>query len=217
MERTNIYIDRQAIKMGVLMELKDVHAIFYITHVENLSSIMKSGILCHHKAEAVGHVSIASEEVLSSREGKTIPNGKPLFHYVNLYFNPRNPMMYKVTDAGRKFDDICVLEVEPRVMSLKGVIITDSNAASPYVRFYSYPQGVQTLNKDEIFAEKWTHDNPWDTARHRVRMCAEILVPEVVPTEYMMRVLVPNADVRHHVEGLVTTMPINIMQNIFFR
>ncbi len=48
--------------------------------------------MCYERAKNLKHKSIALEEVQERRDRKRIPNGA-LHEYVNLYFNPRNPMM----------------------------------------------------------------------------------------------------------------------------
>jgi hypothetical protein len=112
-----------------------------------------------------------------------VPGGLKLHQYANLYFDARNPMMYK-----RKAEapDICVLRVSVNVLKLDGTVISDMNAASTnYVRFL-HPSQWKSLNFDAIFATDWRHPgNPPAYYRHSAQKCAEVLVPGVVqPSEH---------------------------------
>src|SRR5712691_2607983 len=51
--------------------------------------------------------------------------------YVNLYLCARNPILYK---RQSRHAELCVLRIDPRVLDLPGVVVTDGNAASAYVR-----------------------------------------------------------------------------------
>ncbi len=112
------------------MNRSDIKELYFITPIDNLPSIFKYGLLSHNKIKAMrlGHKSIADDEVQKRRANKVIPGGKGKLHdYVNLYFNPRNAMMYK-----RKNDhgQICVLGVNVMVLDQPNTIITDGNAAA---------------------------------------------------------------------------------------
>jgi len=39
-----------------------------------------------------------------------------------------------------------------------------------------------------VFAQYWVHDDPIATQRHRAIVCAEVLVPDLVPTKYIQGV-----------------------------
>ena len=163
----------------------------YITKIDNISSILKCGILCHSKADKVDHVSVANGTILAKRKDKKIPQGLALFDYVNLYFNARNPMMSRLFYKGVDVESICVLGIDPCVMKIKGVVITDGNAASEYVRFRPYPEGVEVLNEGYLFARSWKHEgDPIEEMRHRTYMCAEVLVPHRVDKSFIMGAIV---------------------------
>ena len=60
------------------------------------------GLLSHQGASAFPHYSVASEEVQERCRLKRLPNGERLHNYVNLYFDARNPMMYKLLPKGSR-------------------------------------------------------------------------------------------------------------------
>nr|VFJ98995.1 MAG: protein of unknown function (DUF4433) [Candidatus Kentron sp. LFY] len=72
-------------------------------------------------------------DVQDRRNKIQVPGGMRLHQYANLYFDARNPMMYKRL---AQVEVLCVLCVSTDVLNLPGVVITDQNAASDYVRFY---------------------------------------------------------------------------------
>ena len=54
-------------------------------------------------------------------------------------------------------EDICVLQVDAKVLDLPGVIIADRNAASDWVRFFSVGEGLKALDRDRVLEE----GRPW--------------------------------------------------------
>ena len=86
------------------MKLAEVKELYYITHIENLDSIIERGILSHSRAQSISHKKIDMTEVQERRRTKCIPGGGPLHEYANLYFSGRNPMLYKRKDEHK---DIC--------------------------------------------------------------------------------------------------------------
>lgn len=96
-----------------------------IMPMENIPSVIKNGILSNELAGKIQHSSIAMNEVQSIRDKIQVPGGLMLHQYANLYFDSRNPMMYK-----RKNEDICVLKISDSVLELADVIISDMNASS---------------------------------------------------------------------------------------
>jgi hypothetical protein len=72
-------------------------------------------------------------------------------------------------------DDLCVLRIDVEVHKLAGVVFSDSNAASKYVRFYA-PSQWRLLPFDDIYAMDWRH--PSDQIREwrhaGAQMCRDI-------------------------------------------
>ncbi len=84
-------------------ELDELH---YITPIDNVVSILSSGILSHQLAAKVHHTSVAMQEVQDIRMNKVVPGGRNLHEYANTYFNARNAMLYLRKDDHAK---LCVL------------------------------------------------------------------------------------------------------------
>ncbi len=157
------------------MTKAEVKALFYITPIENLPSIIKIGLVCYTKSLKLRAKSIADSQVQERRE-KIIPGTKLKVHsFVNLYFNPRNPMMFKRRSM---HEELCVLAIHKSILDEDGVILADGNASSDYTRFYPSPDGLKELNSDYIFAEYWTHEDYFEGLRRKRQICAETLVPK---------------------------------------
>ncbi len=121
---------------------------------------------------------------------------RSLHSYVNLYFCARNPMMYSLQ---AHHDEICVVGVSPRVLRLDGVVISDGNAAARLTRFYPSPEGLANLDAELVYARYWTHDDPIEYAKRKAIKCAEVLVPDLVPPQYISRILVLTEEARSRI------------------
>ncbi len=163
------------------MERHQLSHLSYLTPIANVPSIMQRGILCHNKAKRLNPHSIAAEEIQDRRRGKRVPQGRLLHDYANLYINPRNPMMYRRKGLHAQ---ICVLQVDPSVIDLADVVVSDQNAASDWARFAAAPGGLDIVDYERTSANEWTaHEDRRDIWRHKAQMCAEVLVPSrVAPT-----------------------------------
>ena len=153
-------------------ELEELH---YITLIRNVRSIMERGILSHRLAEGVHHESIAMPEIQARRANVTVPGGRPLHEYVNLYVCGRNVMLYL---RRSRHAEICVLRINTDVLDLGGVIVTDGNASSDYVRFSAAPNGLAIVNRELTFAERWDDPNRILYYQKKSAKCAEVLVPD---------------------------------------
>ncbi len=165
------------------MKRTDLQELHYITPMQNVPSILKHGILSNKLAAKVSHQSCASQGVQERRSAVTLSNGRPLHDYVNLYFNARNPMMYLLKD---NHPELTVLAINPDVLSIPGVIISDQNAARDYAMFKSAPDGLEMIDKDLIFAESWVHPDDIKTYEHKGAMCAEVLVLDKVNARFVL-------------------------------
>ena len=161
-------------------DLEDLHS---IQPIANVASILRRGILSHNAATAVDHVDIAAGEIQDRRADVVVPGGRRVHDYANLYFDARNPMMSR--RRGRHAE-LCVLRVSCDVLDLPDVVVTDGNASSDYIRFGAAADGLDFIDPDLVFATWWTDNDPWERMRKKRARCAEVLVPNRVPAEYIM-------------------------------
>ena len=115
--------------------MKKPENIYYICHIENLASILKKGIYCRAQVneEKLPHHDIHDQDVLD-RRNKNIITGKNLHDYVNLYFQPRNAMLYRLI-CNEKKDNFVILSINSSVLDKKGVYISNRNAAASQAEF----------------------------------------------------------------------------------
>jgi hypothetical protein len=157
--------------------LTELHSIMPIA---NISSVLEHGILSYEMAAKLAHHSVAMTQIQDRRDCVQVPGGLKLHQYANLYFHARNPMLFK---RKGQVESLCVLRVSTAVLQLPGVVLTDQNASSDYVRFLSAEQ-ISLIDFEMVFAEDWRH--PGDRIaywRHKSVKCAEALVPQKIGPE----------------------------------
>jgi hypothetical protein len=201
------------IRLGIVMERKELKELHYITPICNIPSILQHGILSHVGVSRLEHQSVAMVTIQDRRAGVRVPGGRPLHEYVNLYICARNPMLFKRQAEHRT---ICVLSVTPDVLHLPGVIVTDSNASSEYVRFASAPDGLQIVDRDRTFAEYWTDSDRIQEWRKKAAKCAEVLVPDRVAPRFIIGVYVSCEEAKRQVEAFGLGLPVTIQEHLFF-
>jgi hypothetical protein len=201
------------------MKRSDIEHLYYITHIDNLASILKNGILSHNriKNKKIDHEQIYDPAIQEIRKNKRLPNGKRLHDYANLYFNARNAMMYKRKDIHR---EICILIVDPKILNATYVVISDMNASSGYARFYTADE-LNMLDEDLIFAQDWRHRNPIEYLRRRSAVCAEVLVPNFVPSAFIIGTDVSCNETAIKVKDLLSESPLKskvlVNNDLFFQ
>jgi ssDNA thymidine ADP-ribosyltransferase, DarT len=194
-------------------ELGELH---YITHVDNLESICRRGILSHRLARRIKHRSVADPEVQDRRKGKRVPGGLLLHDYANLYMTARNPMLYKTARAEERADELCVLQISPAVLDLPEVVVSDMNAASPYARFYAADEGLDHVDSDRVFRHYWTDGDLRERELCKKAKCAEVLVPMSVAPEHLIGVCVGTKQASASVNALQHDLPLGEDPEFFF-
>ncbi len=179
-------------------EIKGFH---YITHVENLPSILQHGILSHAQIEAqkLPFTPIYDSVIVGNRKSKATPDRDSLWEYANLYLQPRNPMMYRVVhEKGRK--DLAVVGVKPDILNGANVLLTDGNAANNPTQFYHVPEGLKVIagQWSVIQAEYWRPD---DGSKRKIM--AECLVPDKVSPDHIHSIYVADQDTKKRAEGIL--------------
>lgn len=196
------------------MRRSDVTELHFIAPIANVPSILEHGILSNHLSSRLPHISVAMQVVQERRQNKQIPNARILHDYANLYFDAHNPMLSKLRDWN---NEICILQVNHQVLDLSGVIISDRNASSRHVRFYTVEAGLEAIDKDKLFTQYWTHpENLFDEWAHKSIKCAEILVPEKVDPKYITGAYVANDQALLFFQQLNIRLTVCIKSGIFF-
>jgi hypothetical protein len=197
------------------MNLQELAELYYITHIENVPSIMVAGILSHERAEKVSHKTIANPEVLKRRAQKAIQGGLRLDRYANLYICARNPMLFCLQS---RFLEVCVLRVSKNVVHENGVVISDVNAARGYARFGRAPDGLKLVDKKLTFAQYWV-DSAYDEVEQYKRKgakCAEVLVPHRVDPKFIVGAYVACREAEDRFKEHCEQVPVTVNRPMFF-
>jgi O-acetyl-ADP-ribose deacetylase (regulator of RNase III) len=195
----------------------EISSLFYITHVENLPSILKHGIFSHAQvvAQNVPYKAIYDTSIVSNRKDKATPVGRSLWDYANVYLQPRNPMMYRVVhEKGRK--NLAVVAVRRDVLNGVGVLLTDGNAANGPTQFYKVADGLKVIEKQwpVIQAEYWRPD---DGSKRKIM--AECLVPDLIQAEHIHSIYVADQETKQRAEELLGPSKVHVVPepHMFFR
>lgn len=170
-----------------------IRELYYITHIDNISSMLKHGILSHDEInrQQIPFTPIYDAQIVSSRKLKKAPDGRSLWAFANLFFQPRNPMMYRVT-AEKSVNQIAVIGVRKTILNRPDNYFTDGNAANQDTTIYpiSELKRFQGRIVKETDKEFW---NPTDGSKRKIM--AECLVPKRVPPEFIEEVYVANSSI----------------------
>jgi hypothetical protein len=200
------------------MRRDELQELQYITHMENLGSILERGILSHRRAQGLTHRSVAKEGVQDLRARVRVPGGRPLHEYANLYICGRNPALRLMIENAGGDEGLVVLRVSTNVLDLPAVVITDQNAVSEYRLFRPSPEGLAIVDQELVFAEYWTHpDDQISEWRHRSIKCAEVLVPDRVEPQYVVGAYVSCEEASNRVGELAPELEVSIDPHLFFR
>lgn len=188
--------------------------LYNIMPISNIPSVIENGLLCYNKVITLNHYSIALNGVQERREKVKIPGGMWLHQYANLYFTHHNPMLFLRKDNA---DSLCVLAFDSSILDIDGCIVSDRNAATELVRFYSPEDGIERINFDKVFAEFWTHpENIYEYQNHKAIKCAEVLVPEKVEYEYIVGAYVSSEESKNRMIEMNFNKPIIVKPSVFF-
>ena len=193
------------------MRKLDISNLYYITHIDNLPSILEKGILSHERIEEehVQPVRIYNTDIVNKRKEKETPDQKSLWSYANLYFQARNPMMYRVVhEHEKRATDLVVVSVAKEILHTSGVFITDGNAANDPTQFYFPANGLKMLGQQwKIVQNEWW--NNLDGSKRKIM--AECLVPNSVGPEFINSVYVTDEEARVRVSEKVSSRPIPVI------
>lgn len=199
------------------MNRGDIRELHYITPLTNLSSILERGLLSHNRAERLAHVSVADANIQELRVNKKLPNGRYLHDHVNMFFDVRNAMMYKVC-ATQGHHMLAVIRVSPTAIDLPGAMITDGNAAAVMTRFDApTSKAFDRLDSLRIYAEYWTDPQSDIQAERKRQRSAEVLIPNTVSTDFIMGIYVSCDAVYDEVVSSGQSISVTISEHLFFQ
>lgn len=174
---------------------------------------MRRGLLSNEKAARIKHTSIAMNEVQERRDKIRVPNGLKLHQYANVYFDPHNPML---SARRNQNNDICILKFDCIILDMPGVVVSDRNASSDYAGFYSPKAGMNEIDFDLVYARFWTDEDYYVQMQKKSIKCAEVLVPYVIPYEYIVCAAVIDKNAAHKLKEIGFDKTIKIEPRVFF-
>ena len=173
--------------------------LYYITHVENLKSILKEGILSRNQINknkksifakfswTAKIRSIHAEDIIQIRKNRQhkLFKGRSLWDYANLYFQARNPMLYRVIRTF-KAENIIVLQINSDVIHSGDILITDGNAVSSSTEFFEdINKGLSSLDSEQFKKEYWNESD-------KRKFMAELLVYNRISPDKIIGIYVAN-------------------------
>lgn len=175
---------------------------FYITHVDNVSSILRHGILCHSRIEREGipFTPIYDKDIVAGRQKRLTPDGRNLWDFANLFFQPRNAMLYRVL-LDKSSQEIAVLCVSPTLLDKGNIYIALGGAGSPRSQIVSRDEGLRQLPRLKRYIEREWWSEVDDSKRLSM---AECLVHDRVSPDMIAAVYVADHEVR---DALISRIP----------
>jgi len=191
--------------------------LYYITHIDNIPSILRHGILSHEQIETrnIIYTRIYDEAIVTNRQEIQAPNGKSLWSFTNLYFQPRNPMLYRVLHE-KSEDEIAIVAVQPAVLQRPDIYVSTGNAASlsSYIlHAVEAKRALPQIIRDTVNVEWW---NDVDGSKRKIM--AECLVPDVVPADLIESIYVASTQAQEKVRVTISqsNLPIIPQPEMFF-
>lgn len=159
-------------KLSSALQEYGVKALWYLTHIANLSSILNNGILCRNE------ISQRGIEFKDISDPKVQRWRKKTYDYVPLFFADNTPMLFV---CWQKFpNEIILLEIDLRIADTEGVLFSDGNIASQETKIYKNFQDLANLDWKIILDRRGAYGKEWKRKRS-----AELLVPKRVPQEFI--------------------------------
>ena len=193
-----------------------IRGFYYITHIDNLPSVLRHGILSHQLVEErkIPYTTIYDTKIVTDRKGILVPSGKSLWSFANFYFQPRNPMLYRVIHE-KSYKNIVVVEVKPDLLDRPDIFITTGNARASDSEILPQKTGLKRLHqiKKNISVVWW---KPEDGSKRKIM--SECLVPDLVPPDFIQAVYVATHKIAERARNLLPSdIPIIPEPNMFFQ
>lgn len=188
-----------------LLDEVGVDFLYHMTHLDNLKCILQFGILSHNRAHKKGLLAKdISDRTVNRRRVK-------IHNHVPLYFNPKNPMLYRRRNIQ---DELVILCVNRELLFSEKVVITDGNAASDSTNFYNSISDLKKIDWNIIRSEFWS-----DFADGKRIRCAETLIPDKISLTNIEQIVCSNSKTQLFVRNLIDgfDIPISVNPKLFFK
>lgn len=180
----------------------NIQGLYYIAHFDNIPSILKNGILSHQSIEnnAIENRPIYNSEIVHWHQGIIVKDRLSLWNFANLYFQPRNAMLYSLVKK-EGINNIAILFVNKNILDRKDIFVTNGNAASldsEIVPIERATSSYWSQLKKEINKEWW---NSEDGSKRKIM--AEFLVPDRIEPGYIETIYVAGDRPREQLSKII--------------
>ena len=173
----------------------------YICSIDHVASVLNNGLLPIEKVHRVG-MQLFDPSNSEVKERRT-NNKDHIDHYVSLYLQPYNRILYRIYEQNKK---ICVLRVHPKILKKDGCLIADRNPSAPGVQFeqaekFTFDQVSSHILHDKdsmIFSNDLRKKYGIRIDENLARQIREaaVLVPSNIPSIYVKGIYVPNKEIK---------------------
>ncbi len=182
--------------------------IFHITHLNNLSSILRNGLLSKNQTASmrVRIKDISNSEIQDARATITIPGTSHKLHdCVPMFFGARPAMLYAVKAKGVAQEEIVYVLVNWNIIGQPTTWFTDGNARDCETSFFQNISDLQEVDFRAAGAYYW--GNKGDEVKRKKQ--AEVLKLNQVPLEEILGFVVYNRDIKDKVSGILVSQNID--------
>ena len=199
------------------MKRPEITGLYYITHIDNLSSILERGILSHERIESehIEYTPIYDKEIVATRRDIKTPDARTLWDFTNLYFQPRNPMLFRVMHE-KSASEIAIVSVRPEILDKLDIYISTGNAAHSLSKILPSGEGrkeIRQIIKDTLMVKYWNEE-----VGSKRKIMAECLVPDLVSPDMIQGIYVATHDTKTKLEAVIlhSKIPVISEPNMFF-
>ena len=181
-------------------------SLYHLTHFNNLSNIIKYGLLSKNEKDRIGivHADIAHEGIQCRRSTMEVScgDGGVVHDYVPLYFCKRSPMLYVVDKQYYNEKNIIYLEFPIHILeTCNGVFTNISANASTTPDFFDNPVFLNRLNWEAIGENYWgITDDPSGNIKKDKQ--AEALFHKQLPLDKLKKIVVYDEQCKQKVERI---------------
>jgi hypothetical protein len=199
------------------MKRPQIRGLYYISHIDNVPSILEHGVLSHERilAEKIQYTKIYAEDIVANRQGIQTPDGRSLWSFANLYFQPRNPMLYRVIHE-KQADEVAIISVRPEILDRLDIFISTGNAAHSASEILTSGESQKVMRKiiKETDIEYWK-----EVDGSKRKIMAECLVPDMIPSNLIQTIYVATQAAKTKLEATIpsSNVPVVTEPNMFFR
>ena len=186
-----------------------IPGLYYITHIDNVPSILRLGILSHSRIEReqIPFTPVYDAGIVANRRAILVPDGRSLWSFANLYFQARNPMLYRVLHE-KPPGDVAVLEVQPNILNRPDIFISNGNAAHSASDILPAAGGRKAIPQIRRDADReWWKEE--DGSKRKIM--AECLVPDTVPPDFLRAVYVASYEAAARVKAMVGPSELHVI------